>query len=153
MDTMQQWLDCKAIAETKARYFRSVDTFNLDGWLDVFTDDAVLEFDLTESGPGKPVPARYRIEGKPAIAEYWNSNSNRLQSVHHGHMPEIELVSPDEARVIWAMEDRVEFTDATLHGFGHYHETYRKQDGRWLIARMHLTRTRVDFTVKGRMGT
>jgi len=151
MSTLQELLDCKAIAELKARYFRCVDTFDLEGWLDVFTDDAVLEFDLSVSGPGKPVPQRHRIEGKQQITEFWTSNADRLQSTHHGHMPEIELISEDEARGIWAMEDIVEFTGSTLHGYGHYHETYRKQDGRWHIASLHLTRTWLRNTAKDTM--
>ena len=34
-----------------------------------------------------------------------------------------------------------------LHGYGHYHETYEKLDGRWLIASRRLTRIRVDQEV------
>jgi hypothetical protein len=151
LDSLQTFLDYKAIIELKARYFRSVDTFDLDGWLGVFTKDAVLEFDLTISGPGQPEPERHRIEGMQAITAFWTGNSDRLQSVHHGHMPEIEILSDSEARGVWAMEDIVEFTGSTLHGFGHYHETYRKQGGQWRIARLHLTRTRLEVTARNRM--
>jgi len=31
-----------------------------------------------------------------------------------------------------------------LHGYGHYHETYRKIDGEWRIQSMKLTRLRLD---------
>ena len=34
-------------------------------------------------------------------------NKKRLQSVHHGHMSEIEIISDTEAKAIWAMEDQV----------------------------------------------
>ncbi|MBI0293347.1 nuclear transport factor 2 family protein [Streptomyces sp. PRKS01-29] len=30
-------------------------------------------------------------------------------SVHHGHMPEIEITGPDTASGIWAMEDLLTF--------------------------------------------
>ena len=30
-------------------------------------------------------------------------------TVHHGHMPEIELTSPTTARGIWAMEDMLRY--------------------------------------------
>lgn len=33
----------------------------------------------------------------------------------------------------------------TLHGAGHYHETYAKVDGEWKIQSLHLTRTRMHF--------
>ena len=32
----------------------------------------------------------------------------------------------------------------TLYGYGHYHETYEKVDGRWYIKTLKLTRIRVD---------
>jgi len=70
-------------------------------------------------------------------------------SVHHGHTPEIELTSDTTARGVWAMEDRLWWTrgDGTtewLHGYGHYHEEYRKVGDRWLISYRALTRLRVD---------
>ena len=71
-----------------------------------------------------------------------------VTSVHHGHTPEIEVTSAVTARGVWAMEDRLQF-DADgrrewLHGFGHYHEEYRKVGGRWLISYRRLSRLRVD---------
>lgn len=51
---------------------------------------------------------------------------------------------------IWAMEDMLWWTNGPveehLHGYGHYHEEYRKVDGVWLIAYRNLTRLRVDHT-------
>jgi hypothetical protein len=50
-------------------------------------------------------------------------------TVHHGHMPEIELTSNGDATGTWAMEDELWFPDGSpvlhVHGYGHYHETYR----------------------------
>jgi SnoaL-like domain len=70
-------------------------------------------------------------------------------SVHHGHMPEIELTSSTSATGIWAMEDELWFPEGApvrhLHGYGHYHETYRlEDDGRWRIATLRLERLRRD---------
>lgn len=31
-----------------------------------------------------------------------------------------------------------------IHGWGHYHEEYRKESGRWLIRRLTLTRLQLD---------
>ncbi|MBW2381092.1 MAG: nuclear transport factor 2 family protein [Deltaproteobacteria bacterium] len=58
---------------------------------------------------------------------------------------EIELLSPTEARGIWAMFDYVEFKPSRgIRGYGHYHEEYRKENGKWLISTLKLTRLRVD---------
>src|SRR3546814_14973247 len=51
-------------------------------------------------------------------------------SVHQGHTPEIEILSPDRATGIWAMEDLLFFPPEraraigveSSHGYGHYHE-------------------------------
>lgn len=73
-----------------------------------------------------------------------------ITSVHHGHTPEIELTSDTTARGVWAMEDHLWWTNGDqeehLHGYGHYHEEYRRENGRWLISRRALTRLRVDTT-------
>jgi hypothetical protein len=46
------------------------------------------------------------------------------------------------------MEDKLRWPPGspihTLHGYGHYHETYEKVDGRWRIKTITLTRVRVD---------
>ncbi len=63
-------------------------------------------------------------------------------TMHHCHTPEITLTSPVTATGIWAMEDWIIFGNGNeLHGAGHYHETYEKQDGTWKIVTLHLTRT------------
>lgn len=71
-----------------------------------------------------------------------------LITCHHGHNPEITLLSETEASGIWAMEDRLWWSDGErremMHGHGHYHETYRKVDGRWLISFRKLTRLHLE---------
>ncbi len=50
-----------------------------------------------------------------------------------------------EDHLWWVNGDQEEH----LHGYGHYHEEYRKENGRWLISRRALTRLRVDTTPHG----
>lgn len=73
-----------------------------------------------------------------------------VTTVHHGHAPEIELTSDTTARGVWAMEDKLWWTNGDheehLHGYGHYHEEYRFEDGRWLISYRRLSRLREDVT-------
>ena len=50
-----------------------------------------------------------------------------------------------EARGVWAMFDYVEFKPSRgIRGYGHYHEEYRKEAGKWHISKLKLTRLRVD---------
>jgi hypothetical protein len=147
MDALQRLVEIEAIKQLKARYFRYVDTFNLEGWLTCFTDDFVGRYEKGVNAPEKV----WRVDGKKGITEYWKMNTSRVQSVHHGHMAEVEILSDTEARAIFAMEDIVQFTDALMHGYGHYHEKYVKVDGEWLIKELHLTRLRVQQTYLGKV--
>ena len=61
-------------------------------------------------------------------------------SIHHGHMPEIELTSPTTAHGIWAMMDYLYLPNFTFKGYGHYDEDYVKENGQWKIKRILLTR-------------
>ena len=72
----------------------------------------------------------------------------QVNTVHHGHMPEIDILSDTEATGIWAMEDKLWWPEGApltaMHGYGHYHERYVRTDDGWRIARTTLTRLRVD---------
>ena len=128
----------EAIKQLKARYFRLMDTKQWDAYRQVFTDDMVFYF---ESGE-----APLASSGDEFVAHVRSRLATAI-SVHHGHMPEIELTSADTARGVWAMFDWVDDPDhhRAFQGFGHYHEEYRRgEDGEWRIARLRLSRLRVD---------
>ena len=62
-------------------------------------------------------------------------------------MPEIEITGPSTARGIWAMVDYGFFAESDgrlrrAQGWGHYRENYVKQDGRWYISALVLTKLR-----------
>ena len=87
------------------------------------------------------------VEGREAIIGYIRKGLEPLVSVHQGFLPEIAIESPCRASAIWAMTDRLILSDspiAQIIGYGHYHETYRKDDGQWRIATLRLTRLRLD---------
>ncbi len=139
MDDAQRG-DIEAIKQLKARYFRMMDTKNWEGLAEVFAGDVVI--DMTGEGGGI---TRGVAEYMPFLRE----NIETVVTVHHGHMPEIELTSPATATGIWAMEDKLWWPEGSpiehLHGYGHYHETYEKARGQWRIKTMRLTRLRRDF--------
>ena len=66
-------------------------------------------------------------------------------TAHQVHAPEIALDSPSTARGVWALNDVVRLAPGiNLNGYGHYHETYAKVDGQWVITTSTLTRLRED---------
>jgi len=141
-DDVQRLVDIEAIKQLKARYFRFMDQKRWDEWAMVFTDDVhmvVPEGEVDTTGRDEVV-ANLRVILQEVV------------TVHHGHMPEIEITGPDTATGTWAMEDNLEFPGADggaslrLHGFGHYTETYRRTDDGWQIATLRLDRLRVDIS-------
>ena len=130
----------EAIRQLKARYFRFVDTKHWEGMRELFAADAVI--DTT----GEGAKALQNLDEFIAVLASMLAD---VVTVHHGHMPEIEITSPATATGIWAMEDQLWWPDGSplrhLHGYGHYHETYVRVDGRWWISTMRLTRLRRDL--------
>jgi SnoaL-like domain len=140
MDDVERLVAMEEIKQLKARYFRCLDTKDWAGFEAVFTEGAVL--DMSEE-------AGDVVHGAPAIAAYVHGHVGPVETVHHGHMPEITLTSPSTATGIWAMEDVLRWPPdgpiESMHGYGHYHETYERVKGEWRIARLRLTRLRRDF--------
>lgn len=136
------------IKQLKARYFRLLDTHRWDELRALFDDDAI--FDIPES--------RSQPAGPDAFVQAVRAHLDGGISVHHGHMPEVEVLSPITARATWAMQDLVEPAADTrrpvLAGSGHYVEDYRKQDGQWRITSLRLTRLRrsLDGVAEGPCG-
>ena len=130
--------DVEAIKQLKARYFRTMDTKDWDAMRSVFADDVVV--DTSAAGGGV-------VTGADEFIAFLRDTIGEVVTVHHGHMPEIDVTSPTTASGIWAMEDMLRWPNGMeLHGFGHYHETYAKTDDGWHIATTTLTRLRTDFS-------
>jgi uncharacterized protein (TIGR02246 family) len=131
--------DIEAIKQLKARYFRTLDTKDWDGYRQVFTDDVVM--DTTESGGSL-------IIGADEFMAYLREALAGATTVHQGHMPEITLTSDTTATGIWALHDIVIWPGGMrLDGFGHYHETYLKTGEGWRIKSSKLTRVHTDFVM------
>jgi uncharacterized protein (TIGR02246 family) len=131
--------DIEAIKQLKARYCRLMDTKDWDCYRQVFTDDVTM--DTSDAGGNV-------ITGADEFMEFLLGAIGDVVTVHQCHTPEVEITSPASATGIWAMEDMLRYPDGTeLHGYGHYYESYEKQDGEWRIKSSKLTRLRADFTM------
>jgi len=130
--------DIEAIKQLKARYFRTMDTKDWQGMREVFTDDVVV--DTSASGGGVVSSAdEFMAFLEPVLRD--------AVTIHHGHMPEIEITSPSTAVGIWALQDVIVWPDGThLLGYGHYHETYEVVGGEWKIKSSTLTRLHLNVT-------
>ena len=145
MTELEKLLAVEDIKRLKARYFYGLDQKDWDLWrTEVFAQD------------GRLIVPEASIEavGVDDIIAYVSKSTGDQVSVHHGHMPIIEIASDRTATGIWAMEDRLYRTKAHpladgstyLHGFGHYHEIYVRTAAGWRIQSTRLTRLRVEMT-------
>lgn len=140
------FLELTALHALKARYFRTMDQKDWEGLRAVFTDDLIADFRESTGGWDE----NQLIYGADAYIAMLAPMLTGVTTVHHGHMPEIELLSDTQATGIWAMEDKLWVGEGSdlpfrwLHGYGHYHEEYRKSEGMWRIGKIRLTRLRVD---------
>lgn len=134
-----------AICETKARYCRCLDIKDWDGFKDVFLPD--LEIDTTASGG-------YEVRGRDDAVKMVRNSVGDAITVHQVHSPEIEFIDDSTADAVFAMQDRIIWSNAKaeqvgfqgLTGWGHYHERYvRAEDGMWRIATQRLTRLHMDM--------
>ena len=156
MDEIGQLIAIEKIKILKARYFRGVDLKDWDLIRSVFAQDVVCDFRGAATNPEtgfNPVPEATSaiIHGIEDTVAAFKASAAHFRSVHHGHMPEIEMVSDTSAKGIWAMFDTLRFPAgpiAEITAYGHYYETYEKVADDWKIKTIRLTRLRVDTVAR-----
>jgi ketosteroid isomerase-like protein len=143
MDRLERLEAIEAIRNCKARYFRLMDTKQWDALRQVFTADLAV---LTPDG-------KVYAQGGDTYAAALRNSLEHAVSAHQGLLGEIEVDTADTASAIWAMQDIITWDDRhpvtgwkSIVGQGHYHETYRREQGEWRIATLTLTRLRLDIT-------
>jgi hypothetical protein len=137
----------------KARYFRFLDTKDYDGLDTIFTDDAVIDVRGSTTASDDTRPAVGGLDDGLmtglGLKRFFRTSIAGLVTVHHGHMPEIALLSETNATGIWALEDRIWFKPGSpsrmMHGWGHYHESYVRADRAWRISAMRISRLKTEL--------
>lgn len=115
------------IKQLKGRYFRFLDTANMDGMKAVFTDDASINF--------KSPSYEIKFSGWSEIEKFYKSAFTKTRfGMHHGHHPEI-TVNGDTAVGLWYLHDIfVNLEENTqFEGSALYRDEYLKVDGDWKI--------------------
>lgn len=139
------------IKQLKSRYFQAVDEKDYTNLAGMFTHDAVVDFS------GEPAhhvghhgvqssdrdETSWRVVGGAEASRVIAGAVQDITTVHQGHDPQIIITGTNSAHGRWTLYDRLEFPEETMHGFGHYHETYERQNGEWRFASLLLTRLSV----------
>ncbi len=146
MTDIERLLAIEEIKRLKSKYFYYLDHKDWARWkAEVWTSDARLE-----------VPeVSMDVVGVDNIIKFTSESAGNQVSTHYGHMPDIEILSDDTAKGIWAMEDILRLPKdqpsvygyTYLHGFGHYHENYVRLPIGWRLKSTRLTRLYVERTM------
>jgi hypothetical protein len=133
--TPNDLVEIELIKRLKYRYLRCIDQKLWDELEQCFVEDATASY-----GGGA-----YTYEGRGPIMEFLRGSmaSSAMLTSHKCHHPEIELVGPDQAVGVWALEDTVihgEF-GVTIQGAAFYTDEYLKVDGEWRIRHTGYKRT------------
>jgi SnoaL-like domain len=120
--------DIELIRRLKYRYWRCLDTGDIAGMREVFTEDVKVDY-IGGS-------YRWQMNGREKILESVASafNANAV-ACHTGHHPEIDVLSDTTATGIWYLTDvfinlveKIRTTGSAL-----YRDKYLKSQGQWRI--------------------
>lgn len=151
MNDAERLAAIEEIKQAKARYFRGVDTGDSELVRGMLAEDCVLDYS------GCCVDPKTGRDYFPAMnvvmhgAASWSSEGflkMGIVSAHHGHNCEIAFENDTVANVIWSMTDTLFMPEGApfrqMTGYGYYHETYEKTDGRWKLKTLRMSRLRVE---------
>ena len=128
--------DVESIKVLMARYFRFLDTKQWSSLREILTDD------MSMAAPDD-VEGSQPLVGADRVIRLMKRVLGPSVSAHRGYGPEIEVLGPNEARGIWAMDDTVAFPDdpqLNFSGCGHYYATYSQTGHGWKISSLTLRR-------------
>src|SRR5262245_12142315 len=135
MKDIERLIAIEEIGTLCARKLRHMDCKEWDQYGAVHTEDAWSEAysSFSPNDPPATADANNRVTGRQALADairHSLTHNTPVTTVHHIHQGEIDFISDTTASGIWAMEHmgwwRNGDHDERIHGYGHYHETYRK---------------------------
>ena len=120
--------DIEAIKRLKSRYWRYIDDKQWEELAGCFAKEPFAEY----MGP------ETQFRSVEAIIEYLKGDPRfETTTYHHGHMPDIEIVSDVTAKGVWAFYVNISMTRAdsasALILAGFYQDEYLKEDGVWRI--------------------
>ncbi|WP_288879954.1 nuclear transport factor 2 family protein [Pedobacter panaciterrae] len=147
LSSMQDLALIEEIKRMKSRYCRYVDTKQWEKLAGLMDKKISMDFRDPE---GKQL---FSFDNRKDMISLTSSMLEKAVTVHHVHNPEIELLSSDSAKAIWAMEDLIAFPEdaqdapfKVMHGFGHYHERLERTTDGWIIKSLKLHRLKLEYT-------
>jgi hypothetical protein len=125
--THDELANVDAIVRLTSRYLRMLDTQRLDGMLELFVDDAVLDANEGE----------FVAKGKQELGRVYGGLMNGSWSASHiVGPPDVISLEPDVAEVMWKLEYWSHFLDLGIErrGTAFYNMEYRTTPAGWRIS-------------------
>jgi hypothetical protein len=129
LNNMLDLVAIEQIKQLKARYFRGIDTCNLELLRSILAPEVRISF--------QSPTYQLELNGLEQAIEFYRTNfTNRRFGMHNGHTPEI-VVNGDEATGLWYLNDLFINLDkqTLLNGSAIYEDSYIKIQGEWRILR------------------
>lgn len=140
--------DRDQLREAKAKYCRFLDSRQWDAFEAIFRPDARIRI----LDPDGELLASF--DGRDGFVESARTFLEGSRSIHQVHNDELTSVSDDEVAAIWSMEDYIVYVGSgpgqvrSLHGYGHYFESWRREPEGWRLASLELRRTILEKTCR-----
>lgn len=134
--TPELLVELENIKRLKYAYLRTLDCKEWDALANLLTDDVTSSYS----------DGKHSFFGKTQVMKFLmdSMSSPEIITKHHCHHPEIDILSPYEAKGVWYLTDAVinpgdpkaspPIPAILLEGTGFYEDTYRKVSGVWKIS-------------------
>lgn len=164
MNAVDTVLAYQGISKCKARYCWACDTKDWKLYGSVFAEDAQMDlrgytlarhpttgswisigsdFDI-DYLQGIENMVAWPVVGRQAIVAMVREMAASMTTFHKLFTPIIDVKPDGTARAIWPMEDVLHYAAggkiSFMNGMGHYHDTYARVRGEWLIKTVSITR-------------
>ncbi len=158
MNRIDELIAIEEIKRLKSAYIRCIDGKQWEQMLQVWAPDATFDVRAGSSVDGASEDAAdnkfsrdgFVVGAQNILAMMRDFAPAGMVSVHVGYMPDIEIISDTTAKGIWGLEDIVTWASGqpfnSLHGYGHWRDTYERIAGRWTIKTSKVTRIKVQTT-------
>jgi hypothetical protein len=143
----------EAIRDLKAKYWRGVDTADGELVRSILAPDCELDYRDCCADPLTGIDHMPQMSIVMRGRDSWqtgNLEEPRVVTVHQGHQHEIAITGKTTATGLWVFTDRFFIPPGgafmRLVGYGHYHDTYEKAGGAWLLKTTRITRLWVEVS-------
>lgn len=131
--TLEEFLAIEEIKQLRAKYSHYCDGLMLEKFLDLFTEDAVLQADEKHGGTICGVNALRRLMTPMMVSQ------KKYEMFHLVSNPLIELVDEHNATGKWYLLDyNFKCTEEPFRVTCIYHDRYKKVDGVWKFSHVRL---------------